>query len=301
MGLFKRRLPSSTSTTEIAGLPELAAARGWQHVDGAPFDHGLADQIWHLTWSLYDRREPLSSSTANDPAPSRPNFHDAYRGEVDGRRIVIANHSTNLGQIKLYDFKRTSVCAVELGTMFPVVLVKPRALPFHGVVKMVPTGIPEFDERFSVAMATVVDPQVVFDADVRQRILAHDDWGFLGSDTWLVCVGREPFAAADDVTRRLEEVFDLVRALPTSIVPAQIDRSVDDLAARVEKIDSVEDALTFLEQLSPKDRQRLAASNTPLAPFADVKTPDEAMARLQALDMPQRMQLLGMFQRLDDQ
>jgi len=116
-----------------------------------------------------------------------------------------------------------------------------------------------------------------------------------------VCVGKDPFEPADDVTHRLDEVFDLVRALPESIVPAQIDRSVDDLAVRIEKISSVEEALTFLEQLSPDDRQRLASSSTPLAPFADVKTPDEAMARLESLDMPQRMQLLGMFQRLDDQ
>ena len=301
MGLFKRRLPTSTSSAEIAGLPELAAARGWQPVEGAPFDSGLADRIWHVTWSLYDRRERISSGTANDPAPSRPHFHDAYRGEVDGRHIVVTNHSTNLGQLKLYDFKRTSVCAVELGSLFPVVLVKPRALPFHGMFKPVPTGIAEFDDRFSVAMATIVEPQSVLDAAVRQRIMARDDWAFLGYDTWLVCVGRDPFESADDVTHRLDEVFDLVRALPESIVPAQIDRSVDDLAVRIEKISSVEEALTFLEQLSPDDRQRLASSNTPLAPFADVKTPDEAMARLESLDMPQRMQLLGMFQRLDDQ
>jgi hypothetical protein len=301
MGLFKRRLPNSTTSAEVVGLSELAASRGWQRVDGAPFESGLAEQIWHVTWSLYGRRERSSSGTAADPAPSRPNFHDAYRGEVDGRRIVVVNHSTNLAQVRLWDTQAVSVCAVELGTMFPVMLVKPRDLPFHGVVKMVPTGIPEFDDRFSVAMATVVDPQTVFDEGVRQRIMAHDDWAFLGSDTWLVCVGKEPFSSAADVTRRLDEVFDLVRALPASIVPAQIDRSVDDLAVRIEKIASVEDALTFLEQLTPEDRQRLAASNTPLAPFADVTTPDEAMARLQSLDMPQRMQLLGMFQRLDDQ
>jgi hypothetical protein len=103
------------------------------------------------------------------------------------------------------------------------------------------------------------------------------------------------------VRHRLDEVFELVHALPASIVPAQIDRSVDDLATRIEKIDSVEEALTFLEQLSPEDRRRLASSDTPLAAFADVTTPDEAMARLESLDMPQRMQLLGMFQRLDDQ
>ncbi len=97
----------------------------------------------------------------------------------------------------------------------------------------------------------------------------------------------------------MDEVFGIVHALPASIVPAQIDRSVDDLAARIDKISSIEDALTFLQQLTPEDRARLADSNTALAPFADVTTPEQAMARLQSLDMPQRMQLLGMFQRIE--
>ncbi len=83
-------------------------------------------------------------------------------------------------------------------------------------------------------------------------------------------------------------------------MPSDIDRSVDDLADRIEKISTIDDALTFLEQLSPDDRERLANSDTPLAAFADVTTPDEAMARLESLDMPQRLQLLGMFQRLED-
>jgi hypothetical protein len=91
-----------------------------------------------------------------------------------------------------------------------------------------------------------------------------------------------------------------VHALPSSIVPTEIDRSVDDLAARIDKISTVEEALTFLQELSPDDRQRLAQSDTPLAAFADVTTPEEAMARLDSLDVPQRMKLLAMFQRLDD-
>jgi hypothetical protein len=45
----------------------------------------------------------------------------------------------------------------------------------------------------------------------------------------------------------------------------------------------------------------LAQSNTPLAAFADVTTPEQAMARFESLDVQQRMQLLGMFQRVEDQ
>ena len=75
---------------------------------------------------------------------------------------------------------------------------------------------------------------------------------------------------------------------------------VDDLAARIDKIESVEDALAFLQRLTPDDRRRLAQSNTPLAAFADVQTPEQAMARLQSLDAQHRMQLLAIFQRVED-
>jgi hypothetical protein len=57
-------------------------------------------------------------------------------------------------------------------------------------------------------------------------------------------------------------------------------RHVEGNAIRIARIDSVDDTLAFLQQLSAADRQRLAASPTRLARFADVRTPDEAMARL---------------------
>lgn len=298
MRFFKRRVPSSA---DVAGLPELAASRGWQAIEGQPFEQSLVDQVWHLTWSLYDQREPLPMGGAGTVGVvRRPLFRDAYAGELQGRRIVVTNHATNVGAIKLNEWKAVAVCAVELGTLFPVIMIKPSALPFHGKLPTVPSGDPEFDERFNLVMAPLVDPQTVLDAQVRQRIMADDDWAFLGHDTWLVCVRRGPFKTAADVTRLLDEVFGIVHALPASIVPAQIDRSVDDLAARIDKISSVEDAFAFLQQLTPEDRARLANSNTPLAPFADVTTPEDAMARLQSLDTPQRLQLLGMFERIDE-
>lgn len=299
MRLFKRRLPTPAPGTGVDGLPELAQSLGWQPVDGAPFESSLVDNVWHLTWTLYNRREPLPTGAAGTVVLRTPSFRNAYRGEVEGRRIVITNHATNVGAIKLNEWKAVAVCAVELGTLFPVLLIKPRQLPFHGKLPTVPSGNQEFDEQFELVMAPVADPQTVLTADVQRRIMAHDDWAFAGHDTWLACVSRGAFETADDVTRRLDEVFGIVHALPASIVPARIDRSVDDLAARIDKISSVEDALTFLQQLSPRDRERLATSDTPLALFADVTTPEEAMARLESLDLPQRMQLLGMFQRLE--
>jgi hypothetical protein len=78
------------------------------------------------------------------------------------------------------------------------------------------------------------------------------------------------------------------------------DRPVPDLAARISRLNGVEDALARLQDLTPADREQLARSNTPLAVFADVQTPEEALARFGSLDPQQRMQLLAMFSRVDD-
>jgi hypothetical protein len=294
MRLFKRRLPDSAPSTEVAGLEQLAATRHWRSVDPPPLGSTLADRIFVANFVLYDRRKRLSS---NDPAEVRVgHFRNSYEGEVDGRHLVVANHSTNVAQLRIYEWKAVSVCAVQLGTICPVVVIQPRSLP--PVARLVPedpTGNAEFDARFITLGMTGIGPQLL-DENVRQRIEARDDWLFLGDDDWFVCVGRDPFHDADAVARRLDEVLDIIGAMPRSLVPARVDHSVDDLTARIARISTVEDALAFLQGLGDDDRRRLAASDTPLAAFADVTTPDEAMERLQSLDVAERMKLLRMFQ-----
>jgi hypothetical protein len=56
----------------------------------------------------------------------------------------------------------------------------------------------------------------------------------------------------------------------------------------------------MLQELTPEDRKQLARSGTPLAEFADVRTPQEAIARFETLDPQRRMQLLAMFVRVKD-
>ena len=265
-----------------------------------PFDGGVTSNLWRLNFALYGQRQPIGVGGADIVAPRHSSYHESYTGTVDGRRIMLTNHQTNIAQLRAYDFESVAVCAVELGTIAPIVLMQPRATPFIArLVTATPTGDQEFDDQFVVVLAPTVTPEILTD-EVRRLIMAHDDWAFLGDDDWLVCASKGRYDSADAVSRRTDEVMGIVHAFPTSIVPDHVDRSVDDLAARIEKISTVDEALAFLEQLSPDDRARLAKSDTPLAAFADVTTPDEAMARLESLDMPQRMQLLAMFTRLDD-
>jgi hypothetical protein len=301
MGWFRRQVPASEPQEQIVGLAARAASRGWQAIPDGRIRSGLADSAGRLTWTLYDRRyAPLADATPTSSHVTQ--FQDAYGGEVDGRRVVVANGWTNIGPqqiVKTHVAMGVSVCAVELGAFSPLVLVQPRELPpAASHVPVTPTGDTEFDGRFVVILSPAVTADAMTPA-VRQQVMIHDDWAFAGDEDWLACVGRGPFESADDVDRRLHEVLDVVAAFPVSVLPARIDRSVDDLAARIEKLSTVEDAIAFLQQLTPDDRQRLAQSDTPLAAFADVTTPEQAMTRFESLNPQQRMQLLGMFQRVD--
>ena len=115
---------------------------------------------------------------------------------------------------------------------------------------------------------------------------------FLGlvAFAWPFVVAPGAFSSADDIRDQVAAVTGIVSAIPTSVMPSRVDRSVDDLAARIAKLETVEDGLAFLQELTPDDRERLAKSDTPLAAFADVRTPDEAIERLNALPVEKRMQ-----------
>ena len=62
----------------------------------------------------------------------------------------------------------------------------------------------------------------------------------------------------------------------------------------------MQEGLAFLQELTPAERDRLARSDSPLAALADVRTPQEAMARLKALDPPRKMQVMAMFMQVRD-
>jgi hypothetical protein len=95
-------------------------------------------------------------------------------------------------------------------------------------------------------------------------------------------------------------VLQIVAAIPAAVMPERVDHSEDDLIARISALKSMEDAMVMLQALTPPERERLARSDTPLAALADVKTPQEAMARFRGMDEQQKMQLFVMFSRVRD-
>jgi hypothetical protein len=277
-------------------MADFAASHGWKGVSDDALDHRLQDIIHRLSWVLHGRRYP---NTLVRVSPQQTYLRDAYAGSVRDRQALVANAWTNIGPqelVRTYEMQGVSVCAVELPTLSPILLVQTRQYPAVERYPETATGNAEFDSRFILAGAPGLGAQAVT-PELQRLIMARDDWAFAGHDSWLACVTRDPFESSDDVQQLLDAVMATVAALPASVVPSEVDRSADDLLARAEQLSSPEEVVAYLGQLSPEDRQRLAQSDTPLAAFADVTSWDDVLARLQSLDVAQRMQLLAMFKR----
>jgi hypothetical protein len=296
MGFFRRFAEGLGHSTPVAGIAEAASSWGWEAVD-EPFVGGTTDLIKGAVRTLHGAFRTMRPS--DDQAP-RMHYHDAYRGTRDGRTVTVANAWIAIEAVVAGGerIEGAAVTAVELSTLLMIAGIEPR-LRHQGIPgPEVPTGNAPFDSAYRVVgMARLAEGVVT--PEMQQRISARDDWTFIAEDTTFISICREPFVTADEVSQRISDVLAIVAALPVSVAPAQVDHSADDLLARIARIDTLEQALAFLQQLSGADRQRLAASPTPLAKFADVRSPDEAIARLMALPEMERLQLLAMFQKAD--
>ena len=297
MALFGRRHREPEPAPANEALTQAAAGLGLHPVDDPGFDSGFLDRIKEASRVLH-------GFTPRRPSQVRvalPNmfFEDVFTGTIDGRAVTVANVRTPMEAMSLeYAAKvhSTSLVALELTTIVPY-SVEPRAR--HQVFKggEMPTGDAAFDAAFRVVGLIAMGESPFASSEVRQRIAAHDDWIFSFDGPLLACVGLPDFETAEELTDRVHEVIGVVTAFPESVAPSKVDHSVDDLLVRIGELDSVEDAIAFLQTLSQDDRQRLAQSPTPLAKFADVTTPDEITERFMSLDMNERLQVLAMFDK----
>lgn len=298
MGFFRRAAGGLGHFTSVAGLAEAASAWGWKPVDGDPLESRLTDMVHGVARTLHGAFR--STSQSSSVALGGTTFRDAYRGTVDDRAVTVANAWIDVEAVVAggRHLEGNALVAVELSTVLPIVGIEPRGRHQGIPGPEVPTGNASFDAGYRiVGMGGLADGVVT--PEMQQRIAARDDWAFVAHDTTFVAICRQPFATAEEVSQRVSEILGIVAAVPTSIAPPKVDHSVDDLLVRIARIDDVDDALAFLQQLSDADRQRLAASPTPLAKFADVRTPDEAIARLMSLPDIERLQVLAMFDKAD--
>jgi hypothetical protein len=301
VSLFRRRPKVEGGPTGVPGLAELAAS--WKLQPAAPerlFDGHLEDRINETSRILYG--EPRTLTEFTNVVVGSTTYSDAYRGTVDGHTVTVANAWTEIeSDPRVYiGLKGSAVCAVELPTMLPITGIEFRGRYAALVGKETPTGNAEFDASYRVVGVPLQVPDVIT-PDVQQRVMVHDDWVFIAERYLFGCVSLPEFHTADEVAQRVRDVLAVVAAFPASIVPAKVDHSYDDLLARISQLHSVDEALVFLQQLSPDERARLAHSDTPLAAFADVQTPEEAMTRLHTLDETQKLQVLAMFMKVKDE
>ena len=302
MPLFGRRHrePVPGTPARMPGLADTAAAQGWQPVTGRPFGHDLVDGIHDITRAMYGDSRLLDTPQR---AVGETTFSDAFRSRTGGRTVTVANANTYIDP-GLFQAGRFSpdvaVCAVELATMVPGTIVQPYRVQQIKPWGRTELGNPVFDDRFRINTGNAGFVRQILTPEVQQRILMRDDWVFWLGEYVFACVAKGKFRSTDEISSRVTEVLGIVSVIPATVMPSEVDRSADDLVARISRIDGVEDAIAFLQDLAPDERERLARSDTPLAAFADVRTPEEAMARFGSLPEAQRMQLLAMFARVDE-
>ena len=300
MGLFRRHKDEAAPAAGdgAPGLAQAAAGRGFAPAGDDPFPGDQRDRIKRMSRVLHGfPPRPLSTGGGYQI----PDMHvsDAHTGSLDGRTVTVAraNTPTEGLDVMTHHGHATSVVAVEMGTMMLLGGIEPRAKHHAISLPEIATGNPAFDQRYRVS-ATSGDVAALVTPEVQSRVMARDDWAFVPCESTLLCVvkGESPdlFALAD-------EVLAILHAFPASVVPDAIDHSFDDLLRRIDALDSVEEATDFLQQLSDEDRGRLAASPTPLAKFADVRTADEIGVRFMSLSEAERLQVLAMFDKATGQ
>jgi len=297
----RRRAVVRGGPTAVPGLAEVAGQLGLQPAPTErPFDGHLEDKVHEATRCLHG--EARSRTAFTHEVVGSTTFGDVYRGTVDGRTVTIANAWTDMEMDRPVEihYRGTAVCAVELPTMLPILGIEPRSKPAVMLGKDTPTDSPEFDARYRVVGVLPGAAECVTSA-VQRAVMARDDWVFLAERYMFGCVTVPEFRSAAEVQQRVRDVLAVVAAFPASVVPATVDHSFDDLIARIGQLHSVEDTLAFLEKLTPEERERVSKSDTPLAAFADVRTPEEAMARLGTLDQQQKLQIFAMFAKAKDQ
>jgi hypothetical protein len=294
MRLFYRR---SADEAPVPGLAETAAASGWRPAAEQPLDRDLTDALHDIALDMHGVGRGIDNIGQNTNLRVVV-LRDAFCFDEAGRTVTAANARAvvdRFAQIGLGRPMDVALCAVELPTLLRPGVVYSRRYHLRLHTGTTGSGNPTFDERYVVSGLPASVGGTWLTPQVQQLILAHDDWVLYAAGSTLVCLTKGPFASADDVVRRVHDLLQLVAAVPTSVIPDHADHSVDDLAARIAGIDSIDQALVFLQQLSDTDRQRLARSDTPLADFADVRTPEEAMLRMQSMPPARQMQLMAMF------
>ena len=298
MARFGRRRQAAVEASPSPHAAE-AAALGWQAVGSDVIDDRVRQIVHRAARVLHGG---LGNVLGRDQGSADTRYDEVFRTSVDGRAVFVANLSTNVA-FRLPGAPAedgAAVCIVEVPSSIAVSCIQPRRLqPVDPILPELATGNPTFDERYRVQVRPGFGAAEVTD-EMQRLVLARDDWVFANEHTFIVSVAKGAFTSVSDMRGRIDDVLAFVAAIPTTMLAAEVDHSNDDLVARINRLDTLDDTLAFLQTITPADRARLAESKTPLARFADVQTPDEAFARFEQLSTQEQMQVLSMFRDADD-
>lgn len=211
MPLFRRHRGSQDEAgmnASVPGLAQYAAGQGWRVLGEQPFDGHLEDHANDVAIAMYAAE---SEAIADDTSITavHMSFRQAYGGQAHGRKIAVAN-----GWTSIFNHRPVAICAVELPVAPPVYCVQPRSYPPAFGAREQPTGDPAFDERYAVQNVRPDSGDAMLTRPVRERIMARDDWFFVGERHLLACMRRAAFRSAEEVRWQLSELLAVAAAVP---------------------------------------------------------------------------------------
>jgi hypothetical protein len=241
---------SQPGRLSVPGLAEFAAAQRWEPVSGAPLDGTTQELVHDATRSMYGAPR---SATYYKVKVGPTSYHDCYRGSASGHQFLVANAWTSvvdlcavsLGQIRLSWFLGEPVWA-EPARYGPIV-----------AARQLESGDPAFDCRFRVRGAHPQTIAELLPVEVRALMMARDDWFFAFGADRLLCICRQGYRSADEVTGRLAELTGIAAALPPPSAQHAAAQPIVLSTGVVYDPARVEDWKAALTGLPPDQRQQL--------------------------------------------
>lgn len=248
--------PSGTGRQDyrkvVPGVAEYAASQGWRPLGDSPFDGFLADFTHEATRVMYGApRGQVYGSTSIRAAGTV--YRDAYGGAAGGRAFSVANAWTSIGELR-----PVAVCVAELPVIVPLTWVQPRRFAAVMITRPIPAGDAAFAERFVVHGQDPAFAQALLTAEVRELMMARDDWIFVLERVRLACLAREAYASAEDVRLRLAQVQAVLAAIPPSVVPPAAEQA-PGLLENLREAASPEDAKARLAAMTGDQRAQFVA------------------------------------------
>jgi hypothetical protein len=294
MPFFSRRHDRDGYHPTVPGLDEYAASQDWRALNN-PFDGMLSEMSHEFTRVMYGAPRGQKYVGNSSLRVGQTDFRPAYGGSLGGRDITVAN-----GWTSIIELRPIAITTMELPMLVPLAWVQPRTFAAPARLREISLGDQVFEQRFAVHAQDPGFTQALLTPEIRQLIMARDNWVFMLESFRLACLSRESFGSVDHVLQRLAEMQAIVTAIPASMMPAQVDHSGDALADLLGESASFEDAQAKLHSLDPEQRAQMDSAGNPLSMLGGASSAEDAKEKFMSMDADQRAQLVAELLRARD-